>query len=338
MFKNVMVYRIGEGFAPTLADVQAALEPVQFVECGARQEKSIGWIPPRGEAHGPLVESVSGQWILKLMIESKSVPGNVLRRKVDERIAEIEAATGRKPGKKEKRDLMDDALLSLLPQAFARQSTVLVWMDLENRRLVLNAGSQGKADEVMSALMNVMGGLSVSLIQTVTSPQAAMTQWLLAQTPDEWPADLTVERETVLKSTGEDAASVRFTRHHLANDDVRKHVMEGKLPTQLALSWDGRVAFVLTETLQLKKVQYLDGVMDESGTDKNEDRFDADVALSTGLLGPLIDSLIEALGGEMELGAAAADPAQPNPTRTVVNSTLQAGAKGAAATDDDPPF
>lgn len=308
-----MVYRIGEGFVPSLADVQTALEPVQFVACGASQEKSIGWVPPRGQAHGPLVESVAGQWILKLMIESKAVPGNVVRRKADERVAEIEAATGRKPGKKEKRDLMADVLLSLLPQAFARQSSVLVWMDLDNRRLVLNAGSQGKADEVMSALMDVMAGLSVSLIQTVTSPQAAMTQWLLALTPDEWPSDLTVERETVLKSTGEDAASVRFTRHHLANDDVRKHVLEGKLPTQLALSWDGRMAFVLTDTLQLKKVQYLDGVMDESGTDKNEDRFDADVALSTGLLGPLIDSLIDALSGELVLGSGSASAHDDTP-------------------------
>ena len=331
-----MVYRIGEGFLPTLMDVQAALEPAVFVECGASQDKSIGWVPPRGEAHGPLVESVAGQWIMKLMIESKAVPGNVVRRKADERIAEIEAATGRKPGKKEKRDLMDDVLLSLLPQAFARQSSVLVWMDLDNRRLVLNAGSQGKADEVMSSLMNALSGLSVSLIQTVTSPQAAMTQWLLAPNPDEWPSDLSVERETVLKSTGEDAASVRFTRHHLANDDVRKHVLEGKLPTQLALSWDGRVAFVLTETLQLKKLQYLDGVMDESGTDKNEDRFDADVALSTGLLGPMIDSLIDALGGEMELSAAATDQPIPDPARTVLNSTVTASA--AATIEEDPPF
>ena len=39
VFKNVMVYRIGEGFAPSMADVQAALEPVQFVECGASQDK-----------------------------------------------------------------------------------------------------------------------------------------------------------------------------------------------------------------------------------------------------------------------------------------------------------
>ncbi len=299
-----MVYRVGEGFAPSLADVQAALEPMAFVECGASQDKSIGWVPPRGEAHGPLVESVAGAWIMRLMIESKAVPGSVVRRKADERIAEIEAATGRKPGKKEKRELMDDVLMALLPQAFARQSTVLVWLDLDKRRLVLNAGSQGKADEVVSALMKVMGGLSVSLIETITSPQAAMTQWLLAATPEEWPADLSVERETVLKSSGEDAASVRFTRHHLANDDVRKHVLEGKLPSQLALSWDGRVAFVLTEALQLKKVQFLDGVLDESGTDKKEDRFDTDVALSTGLLGPLLDSLIEALGGEMALGAA----------------------------------
>ena len=332
VFKNVMVYRIGEGFAPTLTDVQAALEPMQFVECGASQEKSVGWIPPRGQAFGPLVESVAGQWIMKLMVESKAVPGNVVRRKADERIAEIEAATGRKPGKKEKRDLMDDILLSLLPQAFARQSTVTVWMDLDNRRLVLNAGSQGKADEVMSALMNVLAGLSVSLIQTLTSPQAAMTQWLLAPTSDEWPADLTVERETVLKSTGEDAASVRFTRHHLANDDVRKHVLEGKLPTQLALSWDGRVAFVLSETLQLKKVQYLDGVMDESGTDKNEDRFDADVALATGLLAPLIDSLIEALGGEMALGEGS------TATAPATTATLASGPSPKATDDNDPPF
>jgi recombination associated protein RdgC len=83
-------------------------------------------------------------------------------------------------------------------------------------------------------------------------------------------------------------------------------------------------------------VQFLDGVMDESGTDKNEDRFDADVALSTGLLGPLIDSLIEALGGEMELGSAAADQAIPNPTRTVINSTVTTGA--AVGSDEDPPF
>jgi len=74
--------------------------------------------------------------------------------------------------------------------------------------------------------------------------------------------------------------------------------------------------------------------MDESGTDKNEDRFDADMALSTGLLAPLIDSLIEALGGEMELGAAGADAPTENPVPKTVISTVLAG----GADDGDPPF
>ena len=51
---------------------------------------------------------------------------------------------------------------------------------------------------------------------------------------------------------------------------------------------------------------------------------------------PLIDSLIEALGGEMVLGAAAADQALPNPSRTVLNSTVATAAAG--MDDEDPPF
>ena len=109
---------------------------------------------------------------------------------------------------------------------------------------------------------------------------------------------------------------------------MRKHVTEGKLPTQLALSWDGRVGFVLTETLQLKKIQFLDGVMDAQGAPSDEDRFDADVALSTGLLSPLLAQLVEALGGEQAWGAAqeAADAAATSAT------------PASPAPDGDPPF
>ena len=94
------------------------------------------------QAHGPLLESVAGHWIAKLVIESKAVPASVVRRKLEGQVAEIEAATGRKPGKKEKRGLQDEILLSLLPQAFARQASVWVWFDWSQQRLVLNAGSQ----------------------------------------------------------------------------------------------------------------------------------------------------------------------------------------------------
>jgi len=310
LFKNVMAYRIGADWTVTLTQLEEALNRYRFVECSPNQDKSVGWTEPRGQAHGPLVESIGGHWILKLQIETKAVPGSVVRRKSDERIQEIEAATGRKPGKKESREIREDIVHTLLPSAFSKQSSVMVWFDIEARLMMTDAASQGKSDEVITALVRVLDGLPLTLLQTTTSPQAAMSQWLLAQSDDDLPPAFSVERECVLKSGSEDQAMVKFTRHLLATDEVRKHVLEGKLPTQLALSWEGKASFSLTETGVLKKVAYFDGVMDATGD--NEDKFDADVILSTGMLGPLLADLVDALGGEMHFAAAPqASPAGP---------------------------
>ncbi|MCX7276156.1 MAG: recombination-associated protein RdgC, partial [Burkholderiales bacterium] len=73
MFKNVLVYRIGAGWVPDLLKIEAELDKDRFVECGASQEMSMGWVEPRGTLHGPLVESIGGQLIFKIMFESKSV-------------------------------------------------------------------------------------------------------------------------------------------------------------------------------------------------------------------------------------------------------------------------
>lgn len=303
MFKQLTAYRLGKDFTvPSAAAIEAALQPKRYQPIGLTQEKSVGFYPPRGGEHDPLVEAIGGHFIMRLNIETKSVPSRAIKEEVDKRCKGIEFHTGRKPGKKERRDISDDVLTSLLPAAFPKLNAVTIWIDPVRRTLALNTASQGKCDEVASALINLLADLHVGYITTVQNPQPAMASWLLAESSDDWPDNFNIERECVLKSQGEDAAIVKFTKHHLSNPDVRKHVTEGKLPTELALSWDGRVAFVLTDTLRLKKVQFLDGVMDKSGTDKTEDRFDADVALSTGLLGPLLDDLIYALGGEMKIG------------------------------------
>lgn len=303
MFKQLTALRLGEKFAiPQAADIEAALSNKLYIPIGLSQEKSVGFFPPRGNETDALVEVIGGHYIMRLNIETKSVPSRTICDKVTKRCEDIEAMTGRKPVKKERLDIADDVLLSLLPAAFPKLSTVTIWIDPERRTLALNTTSQGKIDAVVSALCNAFTDFQVTYPNTTTSPQSAMTQWLLAESPEDWPENLTIERECVLKSKDEDGATVKFNKHQLVTVDVKKHVKEGKLPTALALSWDGRVAFVLTESMQLKKLQFLDGVMDESGNDKNEDRFDADVALSTGLLAPLLDDLVQALGGEFEAG------------------------------------
>ena len=173
-----MIYRLVSGWPAAVAPLEEALGKAQFVECGASQEKSVGWLEPRGHAHGPMVEVVGGQWLLKLMVEVKVVPGAVIKRKVQDQLDHIEATTGRKPGKKEKREISEDARLALLPMAFSKQSSVLVWVDPAAGFLLTDAGSQAKADEVMTWLIKAVDGLVVQLVNTQTSPAAAMSIWL----------------------------------------------------------------------------------------------------------------------------------------------------------------
>ena len=295
MFKNVIMYRIGPDWSATVAQIEEGLDPARFVECGASQEKSIGWIEPRGEANGPLVESIGGQLILKLMIETKALPGSVITKKTKERVAQIEANTGRKPGKKETSEIKDDIKLELMPMAFTKESSVMVWIDPQASLLVIDAGSQGRADEVVTMLVKCLSGLAVKLIDTKVSPTAAMSEWLISQEP---PAGFTVDRECELKAADESKAVVRYTRHPLDTDEVREYVQSGKLPTRLALTWDSRVSFVLTEGLQVKKLTFLDVVFEKTSAGK-DDGFDADTAIATGELRKLLPDLLEALGGEV---------------------------------------
>ena len=63
MFKDMIIYRTAKSWQSDLLALENALQKTVFAECSATQERSVGWVPPRGEPHGPMVESVAGQWV-----------------------------------------------------------------------------------------------------------------------------------------------------------------------------------------------------------------------------------------------------------------------------------
>lgn len=300
MIKNAFLYRLVSEF-PDFTATEEALHAAIFTPCGATQEKSTGWVPPRGHEHGALLESVGGQWIFKLQTETKKVPTQAANDKVSEKCKDIEAQTGRKPGKKEKREIQEDVRMAMLPMAFPVKRSTLIWIDPEARTLVVDAGSQSKADEAVTALVRSIDGLALQLINTQMSPAAAMALWLGTK---EAPEGFTVDRECELKASDESKAVVKYGRHALDIDEVAQHIAAGKMPTKLALTYNDRVSFVLTEGLQLKKIAILDGVFEASSQAEHEDHFDADVAIATGELSKLLPALIGVLGGEVPVTEA----------------------------------
>lgn len=298
MFKNAFVFRVNYPVT-TLEAFSECLAGDVFMPCGATQEKSVGWVPPRGEEHGLFAEQVNGQLIVKLMIETKTVPAAAIKKAVDAVCKQVEAQTGRKPGKKERRELSDDARLALLPHAFPRQVAALAWFDRAYGRLVIDAGSQSVVDDFMSAMVRAVDGFTAHFVNTAQSPASVMSTWLYDgdKLSSNERFDFDIGRGCQLKACDETKAVVTYKKHALDTDEVRGHIAGGKRATRLDLTYKDRVAFTLTEFGTLAGIQFLDEVFDGS-SEHAADAFDADVALMTGELRPLLNDLVEALGGE----------------------------------------
>ena len=302
MFKNALLYRITQWDPSALDQVEERLAAGRFTACGATQPESAGWVQPRGDKHDALMESVGGQLILRLCVERKAVPGSAVKAKLDERLDKIEQETGRRPKGKQAKELKEEILQDLLPRAFPKRSANLVWIAPKAGWVVINAGSMKSADRIVTMLVESLGGgIVVRPVSTQTSPAVAMAEWLKSK---EAPAGFTIDRECELKQPDSEKSTVRYARHTLDIDEVAEHITQGKMPTQLAMTWASRVSFVLTEGMALKKIKLLDVVMEghASATGKDDGGFDADVAISTGELSQLIPELIEALGGELPEG------------------------------------
>ena len=314
MFKNALIYRITQWSAPATADIEDRLGSARFAECGATQLESSGWVEPRGgdatqNKHGVLIENVGGQLMLRLAVERKAVPGSVVKNALSQRLDKVEADTGRRPKGKQAKELKEEVIQDLLPRAFPRRSNTLIWVDPKAQLVWVNAASLKKADGIVTQLVALLGGgIALTLLQTQISPATAMAEWL---TSKEAPPGFSIDRECELKQPDSEKATVKYSRHTLDIDQVAEHIQQGKLPTQVAMTWEGRVSFVLTETMTLKRIKPLDVVMEATApasTGSKDDAFDANVAIVTGELGKLFPDLLAALGGELLRDTSGAAP------------------------------
>lgn len=290
MFKNAILYRTERSQPLDFSYLPA------FIECGATQQESRGFIPPRGHEHGALVETVGKEKIIKLQIETKVLPSDAVKRRVAEITKDMERQTGRKQSKKELKNVKEEAILDLLPQCLTRRSAITIW--LSSDMLVIDTTSQSKADDIINLLAQCVPGLAVQYVQTPIAPHALMTHYLLNGADGEF----SVDREVELHATDETKAVVKYNRHTLDIAQVGEHITSGKVPTRLALTWAGRVSFSLTDTMQLRKLKFLDVVFENTKAD--EDLFDSDVAIATGELRVLINDLLDELGREELTGKA----------------------------------
>lgn len=301
-FKNLQVYRLTAPWTMTSEQLEASLAAQAFAPCGSVDMQSQGWASPRSD--GMLVHTVNRQLLLQLDTEKKLLPASVINQVSKARAAELEEQQGFKPGRKQMKEIKEQVADELLPRAFSIRRSTRVWIDPINGWLVIDAAAATRADEVFKLLLKSLETLPFAALRTERSPLSAMTDWLAA---DEAPGGFTVDQDTELRAVGEGKATVRYVRHTLEAEEVRRHIAGGKQCTRLALTWNDRVSFVLTEALAIKRVAPLDVLKEnaDAAMQNDDERFDTDFALMTGELAQLIADLVQALGGEEQQKKAA---------------------------------
>lgn len=297
-FRNLQIFRLSDGWDFTTEQLNLNLQRGVFQACGATDRTARGWVPPRGES-GELVFGVDRQQLITLGVEQKLLPSSIVVQYAQEKILAMEAAQGYKVGRKQSREIRDQLELELLPRALVKRTLTYVWIDPVNSWLVVDAASSARADEVIEQLKLSLGSLPLTLLKTQLAPGTAMTQWLAAGASF---GNFTIDRDCELQAVAEERAAVRYVRHNLDSSDVRAHIAAGKTVTRLALTWNGRVSFVLTEQLQIKRLAFLDLIKEdaERQSENAEDLFAADFAMMSGELAHLLEHLTEALGGEAQ--------------------------------------
>jgi recombination associated protein RdgC len=296
-FKNLQVYRLPKNWDMTAGRLVDALASQAFAPASSNEFLRQGWKSPRGPGE-PLVHAVNGQFLLQLATQKKILPAKAVNELVDKKAAELEEQQGFAPGKKARKELKERATDELLPRALSVTNHVHAWIDPVNGWLVVDSGSPSKADDVIKLLLKAVDKMPLESLRVQRSPVAVMTAWLES---DEAPFNFTIDQDATLRATGESKAQVGYKRHTLEVGEMRDHIARGKQCVRLAMTWNSRISFVLTEQLSIQRVKPLD-VMKENDAptfDQNE-RFDNDFALMTGEYNRMLSDLVEALGGEVQ--------------------------------------
>lgn len=296
-FRNLRLYRLPTPLPIDLTELEQLLAKRPLTRCGSFDMISRGWVFP----HQPevFVHAVARQWMVALGVEQKLLPAAVIRQVAQERAAEIEANEGRKVGRKELRDLFDRVAEELMPKAFTQRRTTWAWIDPNAGWLVVDAGSDARADEFMETLLHTVEGIAPRPLQTQVSSMSAMTDWLAG---NEAPAGFTLDSDLELRAASESQSAIRYVRHDIGGPEIAAHIKAGKIVTKLGMTWNDRISFVLTDKLHLKRLAFLDVLREQSeqATEGGSEQFDADFALMAGELVQLFNDLLIALGGEQK--------------------------------------
>lgn len=293
-FKNVLLYRFTSPFDIDDETIEQALNQTPFVPCGSQDLARVGWVAAMPDSD-LLSHAANGCVLLCLRKQQKILPSGAVAEALEEKVKEIEAAEARKVYRKERKQLKEEIMLSLMPRALTRSSRCYAYIDRRNGWLLVDSGSHSRAEELLTQLRNDLGTLPVQPAQTNSDPVAIMTGWLQS---GQLPANFALGQQCELRDSRESSNIVRVRGQELTSDEVLQHLTVGKQVARLELHWHEAIECILGDDLIVRRLRFTDALREQMDSqDDPRAAFDQEFAVMTMELGKFLDGLLPALGG-----------------------------------------
>lgn len=299
-FKNLVFYRLPAEWVLSAAELEGQLAGRTLQPCGPFEMSRRGWMPVT--SGGRLLHVTGQQYMIALGVNEKLLPGSIVRQVAEER-AQLQAQEQGFPvGRKQMRNLRMHVADELRAKALTRRRVTRAWIDPHAGWFGVDAASIARAETVVETLRETLGSFVPPAIETERSPQASMTSWLMR---GNLPPRFSIDDELELQTADKSKSIIRYTRHPLDGKEIHAHLAAGKYPVRLGMTWSDRLSFVLTDKLQVKRLEFLEMSSDNAANDELDaaEQFDIDFAVMAGELAGLLADLSRAVGGEAGEGA-----------------------------------
>ena len=293
-FKQVTPFRLLE--LPEKRYLDESLGNSWFTEPQGLDWFSEGFTHPNAFTDLAVFEAQKSM-LINLKREEKVLPSAAIKHKLDEQVVKIQTAEGRNVGRREKHELREAIIDDLLPKALIKSSCT--YGLFAGEWLFVDTANHRKAENLLTKLREALGGLSAQHPVTRQSPASLMTNWLLQ---GEAQGRFMLDSDVTLVGAGDVAPKIKISRKDLTAEDVVQHAKNGMTVTELGLVWNDRVAFILTQDLTLKRIQWLDVVQEEAegSCDDAESMAYATQLLMAAALSAILGELVDLLGGWQE--------------------------------------
>jgi recombination associated protein RdgC len=297
-FKQAQVYTLQTAipFNPTqLAD---QLAPWIFTPCLPSFPASLGWVSPLDEDDAPLVHAMNGKLMICLQFEEKLLPAVVINQTLKQQIHALELQCGRKLPQKEKLDLKDEIIHTLLPRAFTKLSRVHAYIDTKHNQLILDTISAPRIEKFIDWLKKSFSSFNIQ--PAITKFSSELTRWLSHQ---DYPQEFSIEKACVLSDPREQQRVIRCQQQDLSAQPIQLILKDGCQVNQLALAWNDQVKFTLTDEGALRSIKYPDEIVaqaKEMEPETKRQQFEADFLIMGETLSGLINALLTMVSDQVQ--------------------------------------